>query len=454
MAGPAASAPGAAEAPASRVFLVEDDDIVRKGSAQALSLAGMEVRSFADAETAIEMLAYERPDVIVSDVRLPRASGIDLLHEVQQRDRELPVILVTGHGDVGMAVQATRDGAYDFIEKPFSSDRLSETVRRAVERRLLREENRRLRERLPEGELPLLGISPAMQDLRRQMATVGPAAVDVLVHGETGAGKEVVARCLHQLSGRRGPFVALNCAALPESILESEIFGHEPGAFTGASRRRVGRIEYANAGTLFLDEIESMPLPVQMRFLRVLQERQIERLGSNTAVAVDCRVIAATKEDLRKLADTGSFRADLFYRLAVVSLHIPPLRQRPGDVPLLMAHFIQESAHRLGTPAPMWTDADMLRWCQHGWPGNVRELRNVAERFSLGLGDGLGAGEGAAAGSLSARVEAFERTLIREAMAATQSNVAEAADLLQIPRKTLYDKLQRIGEPRRPGPAR
>lgn len=432
-----------------RVFLVEDDEIVRKGSAQALSLAGMEVRSFADAETAVETLAYERPDVVVSDVRLPRASGLDVLREVLQRDRELPVILVTGHGDVAMAVQAIREGAYDFIEKPFSSDRLASTVRRAAERRRLLAENRQLRERLPDGEAsPMLGASPAMQDLRRQVATIAPAAVDVLVHGETGAGKEVVARTLHALSGRAGPFVALNCAALPESILESEIFGHEAGAFTGATRRRIGRVEYAHAGTLFLDEIESMPPSVQMRFLRVLQERQVERLGSNTPVAVDCRVIAATKEDLKKLADQGRFRADLYYRLNVASLYIPALRQRPGDVPLLMAHFVQESARRFGKQAPAWSDADMLRWQQHDWPGNVRELRNVAERFCLGLDDGLAMPDAPAAGSLTARVDAFERALIREAMDAAQGNVADAAALLQIPRKTLYDKLQRLGERR------
>ena len=434
----------APEEDTARILLVEDDAIVRRGSEQALSLAGMKVLPFGDAESALAALAAERPWAVVTDVKLPGQSGLELLREIRQRDRELPVILVTGHGDVAMAVEAMREGAYDFIEKPFSSDRLVGTVRRAVERRTLMAENRRLREQLPEGgAMPIIGQAPAMQELRRQIAALAPAQVDVLIRGETGAGKEVVARTLHALSGRTGPFVALNCGALPENIIESELFGHEAGAFTGATRRRIGRIEYAHGGTLFLDEIESMPLAAQVKLLRVLQERQVERLGSNTPVAVDCRVVAAAKDDLRKLADEGKFRADLYYRLNVVSLQIPPLRERPGDIPLLMAQFTKEAAQRFGRPVPGWSDHDMLRWQQYAWPGNVRELRNVAERVSLGLGDGLDAPELQAL-SLPARMEQLERNLIRDAMALAEDNVAKAAELLQIPKKTLYDKLAKL----------
>jgi two-component system C4-dicarboxylate transport response regulator DctD len=426
-----------------RIFLVEDDPIVRRGSEQALSLAGMKVTAFGDAESALAALAGERPWAVVSDIKLPGRSGLQLLAEVRQRERELPVILVTGHGDVAMAVEAMREGAYDFIEKPFSSERLVGTVRRAVERRSLLAENRRLREQLPEGGgVPIIGQAPAIQELRRQIAALAPAQVDVLIRGETGAGKEVVARSLHALSGRSGPFVALNCGALPENIIESELFGHEAGAFTGATRRRVGRIEYANGGTLFLDEIESMPLAAQVKLLRVLQERQVERLGSNAAVSVDCRVVAAAKDDLRRLADEGKFRADLYYRLNVVSLQIPPLRERAQDVPLLMAHFTKEAAQRFGRPLPELTGQDLLRWQHYAWPGNVRELRNVAERVSLGLGDGLEAPELQAL-SMPARLEQLEHNLIRDAMALAEGNVAKAAELLQIPRKTLYDKLAR-----------
>lgn len=428
-----------------RLFLVEDDPIVRRGSEQALSLADMEVRGFADAEAALAALEVERPWAVVSDIKLPGRSGMDLLHDIRQLDRELPVILVTGHGDVSMAVQAMREGAYDFIEKPFSSDRLVETVRRAVERRALLVENRRLREQLPDGgAMPIIGQSPGMLDLQRKVAALAPADVDILVHGETGSGKEIVARTVHALSGRHGPFVALNCAALPETVIESEIFGHEAGAFTGAAKRRIGRIEYANGGTLFLDEIESMPPAIQLKLLRVLQERELERLGSNQSIPVDCRVIAAAKADLKKLSDEGRFRADLYYRLNVVSLDIPPLRRRPGDVPLLMAHFMKEAARRFRVETPQWLDQDMLRWQQYEWPGNVRELQNVAERVCLGVDDGLVARESPAA-SLPARLELMEKAMIRDAMAIAEGNVGKAADLLQIPRKTLYDKLQKLG---------
>jgi two-component system, NtrC family, C4-dicarboxylate transport response regulator DctD len=428
-----------------RLFLVEDDPIVRRGSEQALSLAHMEVRGFADAEGALAALEVERPWAVVSDIKLPGRSGMDLLRDIHQLDRELPVILVTGHGDVSMAVQAMREGAYDFIEKPFSSERLVETVRRAVERRALLVENRRLREQLPDGGvMPIIGQSPGMLDLRRKVAALAPTDVDILVHGETGSGKEIVARTVHALSGRHGPFVALNCAALPETVIESEIFGHEAGAFTGAAKRRIGRIEYANGGTLFLDEIESMPPAIQLKLLRVLQERELERLGSNQSIPVDCRVIAAAKEDLKKLSDEGRFRADLYYRLNVVSLDIPPLRNRPGDVPLLMAHFLKEAARRFRVETPQWLDQDMLRWQQYEWPGNVRELQNVAERVCLGVDDGLAPREAQAA-SMPMRLELMEKAMIRDAMAIAEGNVGKAADLLQIPRKTLYDKLQKLG---------
>ncbi len=432
-------------APEPRLFLVEDDPIVRRGSEQALALAGLAVRGFADAEAALDALARELPWAVVTDVRLPGMDGLALLRALQRHDRELPVILVTGHGDVGMAVQAMREGAYDFIEKPFASERLVEVVRRALERRSLLLENRGLRERLAQdGTLPLVGQSPAMQQVRRRIAALAPTDVDILVHGETGTGKEVVARTIHAVSGRRGPFVALNCAALPESIVESEIFGHEAGAFTGALKRRIGKIEYANGGTLFLDEIESMPRAVQLKLLRVLQEREVERLGSNQPIAVDCRVIAATKDDLKRLADEGRFRADLYYRLNVVSVDLPPLRERPGDVALLMAHFLRVSAAHHRVPVPPWSDHDMLRWQQHDWPGNVRELRNVAERVCLGVADGLAPAEPGVS-SLAGRLASVERSLIADALRVAEGNVAKAAELLQLPRKTLYDKLQRLG---------
>ncbi|NMG37169.1 response regulator, partial [Azoarcus sp. TTM-91] len=375
-----------AEPTALPVFLVEDDAAVRMGSAQALSIAGLQVQPYADAESALAALARERPGAVVSDVRLPGRDGLALLHELQQQDRELPVILVTGHGDVAMAVQAMRDGAHDFIEKPFASEQLVRVVRQALDKRRLLLENRRLKEALPAQDgLPVIGQTAAMQEVRRLVAALAPTDVDILINGDTGCGKEVVARAIHAASGRRGPFVAVNCAALPETVFESEMFGHEAGAFTGATKRRIGKIEYAHGGTLFLDEVESMPLNLQVKLLRALQERSIERLGGNAPVAVDCRVVAASKADLKALSDAGGFRADLYYRLNVVTIDLPPLRERREDIPLLMAHFLREAATRFGRELPAWSAADLARWQAHDWPGNVRELKHAAERFCLGL---------------------------------------------------------------------
>lgn len=428
------------------VFLVEDDAAVRKGCEQALSLADIAVRGFADGESMLAALATASPALVVTDVRLPGKDGLSLLRELRQYDRELPVLLMTGHGDVAMAVEAMRQGAHDFIEKPFPSERLIAAVRSALEKRALILENRQLKERLGDnGVARIIGQSPAMQHIRQLVATLAPTGVDILINGETGSGKEVVARAIHEASGRRGPFVAINCGALPETVFESELFGHEVGAFTGAGKRRIGRIEHANGGTLFLDEIESMPLNLQVKLLRVLQERSVERLGSNAAVAVDCRLVAASKSDLKAASDAGQFRADLYYRLNVVSLDLPPLRQRREDIPLLMAHFLNEAASRFSRPLAGWTPADLARWAAHGWPGNVRELKNVAERWALGLPDALAHIESPAAHALSLadQVDAAERQIIENALGRSGGNVARAAELLQTPKKTLYDKLAR-----------
>ena len=429
------------------VFLVEDDTAVRKGCEQALALADIAVRGFADAESMPAALALTPPALVVTDVRLPGRDGMAVLRELRQFDRELPVLLITGHGDVAMAVEAMREGAHDFIEKPFASERLIAAVRSGLEKRALRLENRQLKERLGSGTTQIIGQSPAMQHIRQLVATLAPTGVDILLNGETGSGKEVVARAIHEASGRRGPFVAINCGALPESVFESELFGHEAGAFTGAGKRRIGRIEHASGGTLFLDEIESMPLNLQVKLLRVLQERSIERLGSNTAIPVDCRLVAASKADLKAEADAGRFRADLYYRLNVVSIDLPPLRQRREDIPLLMAAFLNDAAQRYQRPLAEWSPADLARWQAHDWPGNVRELKNVADRWALGLPDTLSSpiplklsGQ-----ALAAQVDAAEKAIIEAALRQCNGNVAQAAEVLQTPKKTLYDKLGRHG---------
>ncbi|AKU10094.1 two-component response regulator, C4-dicarboxylate transport regulator [Azoarcus sp. CIB] len=430
------------------LWLIEDDPAVRNASGQSLRIAGFAAQPFADAESALAALAGRVPDAVVSDVRLPEMDGIALMGRLLKTDPGIPVILITGHGDVTMAVQAMRAGAYDFIEKPFPPERLVEVVRRALEKRRLTREVSRLTEELARhAGAAIVGECPAIQNLRRLVGALGPTAVDVLLHGETGTGKEVLAHALHAASGRTGPFVAINCGGLPESVFESEMFGYEAGAFTGATKRRIGKIEYAHGGTLFLDEIESMPLALQAKLLRVLQDHRVERLGGNVPVEVDCRIVAATKEDLKALSDQGRFRADLYYRLNVAVLQLPPLRDRKEDIPLLMAHFLAQAAQRFKLPVPPWGAADVLHWQAHDWPGNVRELKNAAERICLGLSDGLPVpqGEHGGATGLVAQIEQAERGFIRNALKVAQGQVVRAAELLKIPRKTLYDKLARYG---------
>lgn len=425
------------------VYLVEDDEAVLRACEQAMKLADITVRSFRNAEQALAALVDEPPAVIVSDVRMPGMSGLELLAEMQKLDREVPVILITGHGDVSMAVQAMRSHAYDFIEKPFNSARLVDVVRRALEKRSLLQENRQLREQLGSlREKPLIGQSESILRIARSIDSLASTDVDILILGETGTGKEVVAQALHARSGRPGPFVALNCGALPESVFESEMFGYETGAFTGAAKRRIGKIEYACDGTLFLDEIESMPLVLQVKLLRVLQERTLERLGSNVSISVNCRIVAATKTDLKRLVEQGLFRADLYYRLNVVALELSPLRQRLNDIAPLMTYFIAQASQRFNREAPAWDEHDLFRWQHHDWPGNVRELKAVAERLCLGLGDGLEP-VSATTVSLAAHMENYERSLIREALRSACGNVTEAAERLHLPKKTLYDKLAR-----------
>ncbi|WP_323148167.1 sigma-54 dependent transcriptional regulator, partial [Pseudomonas oryzihabitans] len=340
--------------PASQILLIDDDAHLRLALSQTLDLAGFKVTALADARE-LEMAAVRGwPGVVVSDIRMPGIDGLELLAQLHQRDAELPVVLITGHGDVPLAVQAMRAGAYDFLEKPFANDALIDSVRRALGARHLVLENRSLRLALAERhelQTRLIGQTPGMARLRDQIGALAATQADVLIHGETGAGKEVVARALHDLSNRRdGPFVAINAGALAESVVESELFGHEQGAFTGAQKRRIGKFEYASGGTLFLDEIESMSLDVQVKLLRLLQERKVERLGSNQQIPLDIRVVAATKEDLRQAADQGRFRADLYYRLNVATLRIPALRERSEDILPLFHHFARAAAERHGTP--------------------------------------------------------------------------------------------------------
>ena len=438
------------------VVLVEDDSDVRQSTSQALTLAGFAVESFASVETARAHIGFGVPAVVVCDVRLPGLSGTAWLPEIHTIDAELPVILVTGHGHIAMAVQAMREGAYDFIEKPFTSERLAAIVRHAIERRQLTLQVRSLRDALENWngiQGVLIGRSVQMQQVRRTVRTLAETSVDVLIYGETGTGKELVARCLHDHTERRRQhFVPVNCGGLPESLAESELFGHEAGAFTSANRVRVGKFEYAHGGTLFLDEIESMPIAVQIKLLRALQERSIERIGSNKAIAFDCRVIAASKDDLKALSDQHKFRADLYYRIGVAFIELPPLRERREDIPLLFEHFTLLAAGRYERAAPILSSAQLADLMAYAWPGNVRELRNVADRFVLGLlGERMtqvrSAGEQAPglAHGLLQQVGQFERSVIIEELRRHRGDQPATANALGIARQTLYDKLRKMG---------
>ncbi|CAB3784312.1 C4-dicarboxylate transport transcriptional regulatory protein DctD [Paraburkholderia caffeinitolerans] len=435
-----------------RVLYVEDDELVRRAGVQSLQLAGFDAAGFANAEAALPLVDAEFAGVVVSDIRLPGMSGLDLLAQCHERAPDVPVILVTGHGDISMAVQAMRDGAYDFIEKPFASERLIETVRRALERRMLMLENLALRRELA-GQNTLapriIGKSPAIEQVRRLIANVAPTDASVLINGDTGAGKELIARSLHELSPRRDkPFVAVNCGALPEPMFESEMFGYEPGAFTGAAKRRIGKLEHAMGGTLFLDEIESMPLALQVKLLRVLQDGVLERLGSNQPVRVDLRVVAAAKGDMMEHVAAGTFRRDLLYRLNVVTIALPPLAERREDIVPLFEHFLLDAAVRYQRPAPLLTERDRMRLAQRDWPGNVRELRNAADRYVLGIPDDVAPQAASGADDalpLKERVEQYERALIADALQQTHGAVAQAAERLQMAKATLYEKMRRYG---------
>jgi two-component system C4-dicarboxylate transport response regulator DctD len=429
------------------VIVVDDEASIRTAVQQWLSLSGFNVRLFASAQDCLAQLPAHFPGVIISDVRMPGMDGLQLLERLQADDPDLPVILLTGHGDVPMAVEAMRNGAYDFLEKPFSPQSLLGSLRRALEKRQLVLENRRLHEQADlksrlEGSL--LGMSQGLVQLRRQVLELAGLPVNVLIRGETGSGKERVARCLHDYGPRAGkPFVALNCAAIPEALFEAELFGHESGAFTGAQGKRVGKLEYANGGTVFLDEIESMPLAQQAKLLRVIQEQKLERLGANRSITVDLRIIAATKPDLLEEARAGRFREDLAYRLNVAELHLAPLRERREDIPLLFEHFARGAAERLGRTAPALEGAQLAQLMGHDWPGNVRELANAAERHALGLDSPKV--EDVAGQSLAAQMEAFEAQCLRAALRQHHGEIKAVMETLQIPRRTLNEKMQRHG---------
>lgn len=438
--------------PTAPVLFVDDEAPLRHAAAQALMLADLNAIPCETGPEALAHLDRDFPGILVTDIRMPGMDGLTLMAEALKADPELPVILVTGHGDVDLAVASMKGGAYDFLEKPYAPARLVEAVGRALEKRRLTLENRRLRAggtiAPPDDPVAarLLGRSAPMVRLRAQLRALAATQADVLIEGETGTGKEVAARALHAASPRADrPFIAVNCAALPAELIESELFGHEAGAFPGATRARYGKFEHARGGTLFLDEIDSLPLPLQGKLLHVVEGRSVTRLGSNDPIPLDLRILAASKRDLAAAAQEGAFRPDLLYRLNVVTLRLPPLSERREDIPELFLSLLAAAAARTGRDTPEVPGAVLAALATRDWPGNVRELRNAAERLAMGLDAGLWPLAPEASGTLADRMAAHEKALIAASLAAHGGSLKSTYEALGLSRKALYEKMQRHG---------
>jgi two-component system NtrC family response regulator len=448
-----------------RLLVVEDESDQRRLLAELLVSERFSVAEAATLADARAELERSPVDLVISDWKLPDGDGGALLAEVRERHPESAFVMVTAYGTIARAVEAIRAGADDYLAKPFERPALLLAIDRTLERRRLKRENRRLAAEIGERDrlVDLIGRSPAMRRLYDRVERLAPTNATILLTGESGTGKELAARALHQLSRRRErPFVAVNCAAIPEGLVESEFFGVERGAYTGADRARAGHFEAADGGTLFLDEVGELPLAVQPKLLRALQEARVSRVGSNRETVVDLRVVAATNRDLAAEVAAGRFRQDLYYRLHVVPLELPPLRERREDLPLLVEHFTARAARRHGLAAPRFPATVLRRFLEYGWPGNVRELSNVVERLVL-LADGGRVAEddlpaelrGQLADSVAAgafrlsptglRWEEHEKSVLEQALELAHGNRARAARLVDLPYKAFLYRLEKHG---------
>ncbi|MCS6952124.1 MAG: sigma-54 dependent transcriptional regulator [Bryobacterales bacterium] len=441
-----------------RVLIIEDEDKLRRVLELHLTQSGFEVDHAVSAEEALKRA--EHADLILTDLRLPGMDGLELLALLRRQNSQTPVIVMTAYGTVESAVEAMKAGAVDFLLKPFSLDHLTTVIRKALEVRALRDENRSLREELAKRYTfdNVIGRSRAMQEIFATILRVAPTRATVLLAGESGVGKDLIARVIHYHSPRRDrPFVKINCTAIPENLMESELFGYEKGAFTGAVTSKPGKFELADTGTVFLDEIGDVPPSIQVKLLRVLQEREFERLGSNKTRHIDVRIIAATNQDLRAALEQGTFREDLYYRLNVVPINIPPLRERKEDIPFLAEHFVRKLAPELGSRVETITEAAIQTLVSYDWPGNVRQLENVIER-SLVLCSGtkldasdirLDPGERRKTAipflPEGMTLEQYERALIREALERAGGNKSQAARLLGLTRNAFRYRLAQMG---------
>lgn len=452
------------------ILLVEDRDSLRQMLRLTLETAGYAVEATGDPAEAIRRLERARFRIVLTDLRMPGATGLDVLHAARAADPLLPVVVMTAYGSIDEAVQAMKDGAYDFLQKPVDSRHLLLIVERALEAGRLRVENVLLREEYARRyDFPrIIGESPALARAARAVQQVAPRTSTVLLLGESGTGKELFARAVHQLSDRaRGPFVAVNCAAIPETLIENELFGHERGAYTGADARRAGKFELAHNGTLFLDEIGELPIAVQSKLLRALESGRVTRLGGTLELDVDVRVVAATNRDLRAAVAARTFREDLYFRLAVFPVEIPPLRERGDDVALLANDFAASCGVEIRGKAMTLSAGALARLRAYAWPGNVRELRNCLERACIlaageeiqpedvDLGGAGGTGDPSSLATLDyagtlhevtgRAVALIERRMIREALEASQGNRTRAADRLGVSTKTLASRIRELG---------
>jgi two-component system nitrogen regulation response regulator NtrX len=446
-----------------RILVVDDEKGIRQALGQLLEYEGYEVKTAGNAVDAITEYDRFRPHLVFMDVKMAGIDGLEALKRLKQSDANATVVMISGHGTIQTAVEATQLGAYDFLEKPLDTDRILVTLRNALEHLSLSEENTRLKQTI-ESRYEIVGRSYAIKALLDKIEKVSPSPARVLITGENGTGKELVARAVHRLSTRaQGPFVEVNCAAIPSELIESELFGHMKGSFTGAVQDRAGKFELANGGTLFLDEIGDMSLAAQAKVLRVLEDSVVTRIGGGKPISVDVRVIAATNKDLEHEIAEGKFREDLYYRLNVVPLSVPPLRDRREDIPQLVAHFAERLTRNEGVPPRGLADDAVQRLTEYDWPGNVRELRNTVERLLiLGSGPRITAADverlvgkrAAEQTSLGSLVEcrtfeefkdAAERAFLLAKLRESNWNVSETARLLDMPRSNLYKKIERYG---------
>lgn len=453
---------------AASILIVDDEDSIRRTLREILEYEKYSVEEAVDGDEALSKIRANVYDLVLLDVKMPKRDGMEVLAIVGEEFPELPVVMISGHGAIETAVEATKLGAFDFVEKPPDLNRLLLTLRNALDRKQLETQNRRMRQRIVEvheGQLtPMLGESPAIQKIKQTIERVAPTEARVLVTGEAGTGKELVAKWLHHQSPRRdGPLVEVNCAAIPSELIESELFGHEKGSFTGATKQRIGKFEQADGGTLFLDEIGDMSLPAQAKVLRALQENQINRVGGDKSIPVDVRIVAATNKDLLEQINQNLFREDLYHRLGVILIHVPPLRERREDIPMITEHFAVSLTRRNGVETKGFEESALVRLKSLEWRGNVRELHNVVERLLILSGDSVTEADvqnfveprsssGSGVESIMSRFDQFsdfrdeaEKLFISSKLDQFDWNISRTAEAIGIQRSHLYNKMNKYG---------